>query len=82
MTRTDLSRRLVALIGDVRPGEGALVAVFMGFTFFQGLSAELVQVAAYALFLDTYDAQMLPLVYMGLAVAVTASSFAYRKVCD
>ena len=82
MTRTDLSRRLVALIGDVRPGEGALVAVFMGFTFFQGLSAELVQIAAYAMFLDTYDAEMLPLVYMGLAVAVTASSFAYRKICD
>jgi AAA family ATP:ADP antiporter len=80
MTRADLSRRLMAVIGDLRPGEGALVATFMGFTFFQGLADELVQIAAYSLFLDTYDATMLPWVYMGLAVAVTASGFAYRKV--
>jgi AAA family ATP:ADP antiporter len=80
MTRADLPSRLMAAVGDVRPGEGGLVAIFMGFTFFQGLSAELVWIAAYSLFLDTYDATMLPWVYMGLAVAVTASSFVYRKV--
>jgi hypothetical protein len=72
MARTDFSSRLLAALGDVRPGEGGLVAVFMGFTFFEGLSAELVQIAAYSLFLDTYDATMLPWVYMGLAGAPPA----------
>ncbi len=53
MTCADLSRRLMAVTGDARPGEGALVAAFMGFTFFDGLAAELVHIAAYSMFLDT-----------------------------
>jgi len=80
MVRADFWRRLVAVVGEVRPGEGRLIAIFMAFTFLQGLASELAQVASYSLLLAAYPATILPWVYMGVAVFVTAGSFAYRAL--
>ena len=77
MPRTDYWGRLVAVVGEVRPGEGRLIAIFMAFTFLQGLAGELAQVATYSLLLDSYDATVLPWVYMGVALLVTTGSFVY-----
>ena len=79
MPRADFWRRLGAVVGEVRPGEGHLIAIFMAFTFLQGLAGELAQVAAYSLLLDTYQATILPWVYMGVAVLVTVGTNAHWR---
>lgn len=80
MPRVDYWDRLVAVVGDVRPGEGRLIAIFMSFTFLQGMASQLAQVATYSLLLDSYQATILPWVYMGVAVLVTSGGIAYAAL--
>jgi ATP/ADP translocase len=69
-------RNIAAAMG-VRPGEGRLAGTFMLYSFLLGLSASIIDVGSYALFLSSFGAASLPWVYIGVGVTLTAGSFIY-----
>jgi AAA family ATP:ADP antiporter len=70
----------LAPVFNIRPGEGRLVVLLLVHSFFVGMAQILVFTAAGALFLDKFDAQSLPYVYIGTAVAAPLTGFLYSKL--
>jgi len=74
-------RDIAAAMG-VRPGEGRLAGTFMLYSFLLGLSASIIDVGSYALFLSSFGANSLPWVYIGVGVTLTAGSFIYAWLIE
>ena len=53
---------------NIRPGEGKLVALMVAHSFFVGITISLLYTAASALFLGTFEARLLPYVYILTAI--------------
>lgn len=66
----------------IRPEEFRLVLLI----FMQGIllytSNVLLRTASFALFLDSYNAQSLPYMYIGLSIAATAASLIYLRLTN
>ncbi len=73
-----LNRLSVAL--NIRTGEGQLVALLLVHSLFIGLAKVFTSTAASALFIDTFSAQALPYVYIGVAVVVSLVGFVYTQL--
>lgn len=64
-----MQTRLMNLL-NIRSGEGRNVALLLAYYFFIGAAMVLVQSASYALLFQSWDATVMPYVYLGTAVIV------------
>lgn len=62
---------------NIRPGEGWLVSWMLVYAFFMGVPALITETAAYSLFLEKFNAQAIPYIYIGFAIVTTLSGLAY-----
>jgi AAA family ATP:ADP antiporter len=65
---------------NIRAGEGRLVTLLLVHSFFIGIAKTFTGTAAGALFINTFGAQTLPYVYMGVAVVVSLIGYIYSKI--
>jgi HEAT repeat protein len=74
-----LSQRLWALV-NVRPEEAPIVRLVLLLAALIGVTRLLGSTAAFALFLDRFDAQRLPWIYIGSSIVVTLVSLLYLRL--
>ncbi len=67
----------VAAMTSIRPGEGRRVLLCLGLSFCLGVVEVLLYAASRAVFLTRYGSGDLPLVYVGVALAVTACGLCF-----
>ncbi|MCE7986501.1 MAG: hypothetical protein DYG89_35465 [Caldilinea sp. CFX5] len=65
---------------NLRPGESRLVALILLFTIGAFTANVLAYTAAYALFLDKFDAQSLPYIYIGESIISTLLTLLYLRL--
>ena len=69
--------RLLSLL-NIKPGESKLVGMVLAYAILLYAANVLARTASYALFLAEFDAQSLPIVYVGISVAAPLISAVYR----
>lgn len=72
-------QRLGAVL-NVKPGEGKLVLLFFLHAFFVGTVLTFTRTGSYTLFLEKFDAKILPFVYMIVALAGTTITGGYLRL--
>jgi ATP/ADP translocase/HEAT repeat protein len=74
-----LTRKLLPLV-DLRLGEGYRVGLLVGYTFCAYATDLLIYTAAYSLFLNTFDAQRLPYIYIGVSLCTVLLASLYLRL--
>lgn len=72
-------KRLTAFF-HIQPGEGRMVGLILLVYLFLGVAFTLADTAAYALFLDTFGPEGLPLTYVGISIGVSVITFIYLRL--
>lgn len=65
---------------DIRPGEGKLILLLLGYSFATGASNVFVEIGATTTFLTTYNAAQLPLVYIAAAALLVLVGAVYTRL--
>ncbi len=73
-------RNLLTALFNIRPGEEKPTALLLLHSFFMGVSLVVFETAAYALFLDRFDAKSLPYVYIISAVFIALCGYLYGRL--
>ena len=71
----------IARLLNLEPGEGRLVSLLLGYSFFRGITITFFYVASSALFLSSYGSESLPVVYIISAFVSSFTGWVYRA-CD
>jgi len=71
--------RLAALF-NVQPGEGRPVGLLLAYSFCIGVARIFTLSAGYALFLDSFDAGALPIVYLATTLCVSLGGLAFLRL--
>ncbi|MCE7985158.1 MAG: hypothetical protein DYG89_28630 [Caldilinea sp. CFX5] len=74
-----LTRKLLTFV-DLRAGEGYLVGLIVGYTFCSYATDLLIYTTAYTLFLNAFDAQRLPYIYIGVSLGTVLLAALYLRL--
>ncbi len=74
-----LTRKVLRVV-DLRAGEGSLVGLLIGYTFCAYATDLLIYTAAYTLFLNAFDAQRLPYIYIGVSLCTVLLATLYLRL--
>lgn len=74
-----LMRKLLT-IADLRPGEAPLVGLIVGYTFCSYATDLLLNTIAYALFLNVFDVQRLPYIYISISLCTMLLATLYLRL--
>ncbi len=74
-----LTRKLLTVV-DLRAGEGYLVGLILGYTFCSYATDLLIYTTAYTLFLNDFDAQRLPYIYISVSICTVLLTTFYLRL--